>query len=95
MSCLTLGKGRLLYGNTRVIATKTGEPPKGLEEGVDYDAVITTSEMARIRKEACESYIQKYGKDPVNPKLDNISGTLLPVEEVQRLVNKGVLAPSD
>ena len=88
-------EGTILDGNTRVIVTETGEPPEGLEEGVDYDAVVTMSEMMTIEKEARDRYIQKYGVDPANPKLENISGTLLPVEEVQRLVKWRVLIPSE
>jgi len=88
-------EGTILGGNTRVIVSSTGEPPEGAQEGVDYDVVINMSEMMAIEKEAIEKYIQKYGVDPGNPKLDDINGTLLPREEVNRLVKRGVLIPSE
>ncbi|MDF1532083.1 MAG: hypothetical protein P1P72_07190 [ANME-2 cluster archaeon] len=87
--------GTVLDGKTRVIVTETGEPPEGSVEGVDYDAVITMDEMMTIEQEARATYIQKYGVDPANPKLDTINGTLLPVEEVRRLVKKGFIYPSE
>ena len=52
--------GTILDSDTRVIATRTGEPPEGLKEGADYDIVISTEEMRAIIEDAKERYIEKY-----------------------------------
>lgn len=82
-------EGTILDGNTRVIVTSTGEPPEGLREGVDYDKVISIKEAIAIENEARERYIKKYGVDPGNPKIDEVNGTYLSKEEVERLVKSG------
>jgi hypothetical protein len=81
--------GTILNSDTRVIATETGKPPEGLKEGEDYDMVISTDEMFDIIDDAREQYVEKYGVDPSNPKLDDVDGILLPNEEVERLVMSG------
>ncbi|MEA1999239.1 MAG: hypothetical protein U9N61_07955 [Euryarchaeota archaeon] len=81
--------GTILDSDTRVVATKTGEPPEGLKEGEDYDIVISTKEMRAIIEDAKERHIKKYGVDPANPKLDDVDGILLPNEEVEKLVKSG------
>ncbi|MEA1999487.1 MAG: hypothetical protein U9N61_09250 [Euryarchaeota archaeon] len=81
--------GTILDSDTRVIATRTGEPPEGLKEGEEYDIVISTKEMRAIIEDAKERYIEKYGVDPANPKLDVVDGIPLPNEEVERLVKSG------
>ncbi|MDW7727590.1 MAG: hypothetical protein SCH70_10885 [Candidatus Methanoperedens sp.] len=53
------------------------------------------SEMHAIEEEARKQYIEKYGVDPGNPKLDEVHGILIPVEEVKRLVKIGRLIPSE
>jgi len=82
-------EGTILHGDTRIIATETGEPPEGLKEGVDYDIVIRTDEMLAIMEDASVRYIEKYGVDPANPKVDVVDGVPLPKEEVERLVKSG------
>ena len=67
-------EGTVLYGNTRVIVTNTGEA---------------------IEEDARKRYIEKYGVDPANPKVDEVYGILLPVEEVKRLVKIRSLIPSE
>jgi len=81
--------GTILNSDTRVIATETGEPPEELKEGEDYDIVISTEEMFAIIDDARERYIEKYGVDSSNPKLDDVDGNLLPNEEAKRLVING------
>lgn len=79
-------EGTIFQSNSRLLVTETGEPPEGLKEGVDYDMVMSEQEMSRIIKEAETAYIEKYGVDPANPKLDSYNGYLLPKEEVDRLM---------
>ncbi len=67
--------------------------PEGLKEGEDYDVVISTEEMSAIMEDAREKYIEKYGVDPANPKLDEVDGLLLPNEEAKRLVKIGKIVP--
>ena len=81
--------GTILDGDTRVIVTATGEPPGDLKEGEDYDVVISTKEMRTIMEDAKKRYIEKYGVDTANPKLDEICGILLPTEGIERLVKSG------
>jgi hypothetical protein len=81
--------GTILDGDTRVIVTATGEPPEGLKEGKDYDAVISTKEMHVIMEDAKERYMETYGVDLANPKLDEVCGILLPTEGIERLLNAG------
>lgn len=88
-------EGTVLYGNTRVIVTNTGEPPEGFKEKVDYDIVIDINESHAIEEDARKRYIEKYGVDPANPKVDEVYGILLPVEEVKRLVKIRSLIPSE
>lgn len=47
---------------------------------------ISAYESRAIEEEARKRYIEKYGVDPANPKVDEVNGILLPVEEVKRLV---------
>ncbi len=79
-------EGTILYGNTRVVATETGKPPEGLKAGVDYDKVISIKEAIAIEESARQGYINKYGVDPANPKIEVINGQPLPKEEVKKLV---------
>ncbi len=44
-------------------------------------------------EDAREKYIEKYGVDPANPKLDEVDGLLLPNEEAKRLVKIGKIVP--
>ena len=83
--------GTILDSDTRVIITATGEPPEGYKEGEDYDAVISTKEMRTIMEDATKRYIEKYGVDPANPKLDEVGGILLPNEVVEILVKTGIV----
>ncbi|NJD51643.1 MAG: hypothetical protein FIB07_02125 [Candidatus Methanoperedens sp.] len=79
-------EGTILYGNTRVIATETGKPPEGFKEGVDYDKVISIKEAIAFEESARQGYINKYGVDPANPKVEVVNGQPLPKEEVKKLV---------
>jgi len=83
--------GTILDGDTRVVVTETGEPPEGPKIG--YDVVVSRAEMSTIMDDAKERYIEKYGVDPANPKLDEVCGILLPNEEVERLVKIGKIIP--
>ena len=84
-------EGTILDGNTRVIVTDTGVPPERLKEGVDYDIVVTIEEMFAIEEDARTRYMERYGVDPANPKVDVINGVPLPKEEVERLVRFGII----
>lgn len=84
-------EGTVLQSTTRALVTETGEPPEGLKEGVDYDVVVSEQEMLRIIREAEAAYIEKYGVDPSDPKLDSYNGYLLPKEEVRRLVSLNIV----
>ena len=79
-------EGTILKGDKKVIATETGEPPKGLKEGEHYDVIISIDEMNAIIDEANKRYIKKYGVDPSNTKIDEVNDIYLPMEEVKRLV---------
>lgn len=79
-------EGTVLQSNSRVLVTDTGEPSEGSKEGVDYDVVMSEQEMLAIIEEARAAYIEKYGVDPSNPKIDEVDGYLLPVEEARKLV---------
>ena len=89
-------EGSILDGKHRVIATETGEPPERLppewlKEG-DY-IIITIEERGAISREAGERYIEKYGVDQGNTKIDVANGIPFPVGEVRKLVESGLLAP--
>lgn len=79
-------EGTVFQGNLRVLVTETGEPPEGSKEGVDYDAVMSEQEMSKIMEESRVAYIEKYGVDPANPKLDDVNGYLIPKQEAGKLV---------
>ena len=87
-------EGTILDGKHRVIATETGEPPERLppewQEG-DY-ILITIEERGAIGKGARERYIEKYGVDPGNPKIDVANSIPFPVEEVKRLLKSGEIS---
>ena len=85
--------GTILDGDTRVIVTATGEPPEGLKKGEDYDVVISTKEMHAIMGDAKKRYMEKYGVDTANPKLDEVCGIFLPTEGIERLVKIGKIVP--
>ncbi|WP_048065660.1 hypothetical protein [Methanosarcina acetivorans] len=84
-------EGTVLQSNSRVLVTETGEPPEGSKEGVDYDVVMNEQEMLAIIEEARAAYIEKYGVDPSNPKIDEFDGYLLPVQEAKKLVFLGMV----
>lgn len=88
-------EGTILYGKTKVIATETGLPPEGLREGVDYDLAISIAEMTAIQENARLRFIEKYGVDPANPKIDVINGQLVPKEEVRRRMGSLDYKPSE
>jgi len=71
-------EGTVFQSNSRVLVTETGEPPEGSKEGVDYDVVMREQEMSKIMEETRAAYIEKYGVDPANPKLDEVDGRRLP-----------------
>ncbi|KKH48218.1 hypothetical protein [Methanosarcina sp. 1.H.A.2.2] len=79
-------EGTVFHGNLSVLVTETGEPPEGSAEGVDYDVVMSEPEMSKIMEEARAAYIDKYGVDPANPKLDEVDGYLIPIQEARKLV---------
>ncbi|AKB19879.1 hypothetical protein MSWHS_3016 [Methanosarcina sp. WWM596] len=79
-------EGTVLQSNSRVLVTEAGEPPEGSKEGVDYDVVMSEQEMLAVIEEARATYIEKYGVDPSNPKIDEVDGYLLPVDEARKLV---------
>jgi len=79
-------EGTVFHDNLSVLVTETGEPPEGSKEGVDYDVVMSEPEMSKIMEEARKDYIEKYGVDPANPKLDEVDGYLIPVQEARKLV---------
>ena len=90
-------EGTILDGKHRVIATETGEPPERLppkwQEG-DY-ILIAIEERGAIEKESRERYIEKYGVDPGDTKIDVANGIPFPVEEVRRLMESRILAPRE
>jgi len=86
-------EGTILDSNIRIIVTETGEPPEGLKEGEDYDMIMSREEIDAILEEATERYIEKYGVDPGNPKINVINGVPFPVGEARKLVESGLLTP--
>ena len=84
-------EGTLLDGKHNVIVTETGELPEGMKKGDTI--VISVEEAIAIEKEARERYIEKYGVDPGDSKIDVANGISFPVEEVKRLMESGILAP--
>lgn len=79
-------EGTVFQSDLRVLVTETGEPPEGSKEGVDYDVVLSEQEMSNMMEEARAAYIEKYGVDPANPKLDEVKGYLIPTQEAGKLV---------
>ncbi len=76
----------VFQNNSSVLVTETGEPPEGSKEGADYDVVLSEQEMSKIMEDARAAYIEKYGVDPANPKLDEVKGYLIPTQEAGKLV---------
>ncbi|MCZ7400217.1 MAG: hypothetical protein O8C62_11195 [Candidatus Methanoperedens sp.] len=76
-----------------------GELPHYLEgtvlDGNTTTGGISTNESLTIEEDARKLYIEKYGVDPANPKVDEVYGILLPVEEVKRLIKIRSLIPSE
>ncbi|AKB24667.1 hypothetical protein MSMTP_1198 [Methanosarcina sp. MTP4] len=79
-------EGTVFQSDLRIIVSETGEPPEGSKEGADYDVVLSEQEMSKIMEEARAAYIEKYGVDPANPKLDEVKGYLIPTQEAGKLV---------
>ena len=91
---LKYAKGELppltITGNdSRVIATEDGFPPEDLVQGVDYDVIYTQAEWLIMIEIANSEYIEKYGVDTSNPKLDFVDGYYLPIQEVEKLAEEG------
>ncbi|AKB37397.1 hypothetical protein MSSAC_2807 [Methanosarcina siciliae C2J] len=88
-------EGTVFKSNSSVLVTETGEPPEGSKEGVDYDVVMSEQEMSKVMEEAREAYIEKYGVDPANPKIDEVDGYLIPVQEARKLVFLNMLGETE
>lgn len=88
-------EGTILYGDLRVIVSETGEPREGMKEGEHYDVVLSEQEMSKILEKAREDYIEKYGVDPANPKLDEVNGYLIPIQEAKRLVSLNMITVAE
>lgn len=78
--------------DSRVIATDDGLPPEDLVQGVDYDIIYTQAEWRIMIEKAKNEYIEKYGVDPSNPKLDFVGGYYLPIQEIDRLAETSSFA---
>lgn len=87
--------GTVLHGDTKVIVTEDGKPLENMKEGVDYDIIISESEMLTIVKQAEKDFFDKYGVDPSNPKVDIVDGKAIPTEEIKILVENGSIELSD
>lgn len=85
-------EGTILRSDKVVVASDTGRPHEGMIKGENYDLLITTEEMFGIIDNARQKYIELYGVDPGNPKLEKVNGYLIPKEEVKKLVEKGILS---
>ena len=70
----------ILSGDIKVIVTEDGKPLENMKEGIDYDMIISESEMLSIVKQAEQDYFDKYGVDPSNPKIDIVDGKAIPTE---------------
>jgi hypothetical protein len=81
--------GTVLRSDTRIVVTEDGKPLGNLEESTDYDMILSEAEMLNIIRKAEREYMEKYGVNPSNPKLDVINGYVLPKEEAFRLLNSG------
>ncbi len=78
--------------DSRVIATEDGLPPEDLVQGVDYDVIYTQAEWRIMIAKAEAEYIEKYGVDPSEPKLDWVGGYYLPLQEIDRLARESNIA---
>ncbi|MGB9928690.1 MAG: M12 family metallo-peptidase [Methanosarcina sp.] len=85
-------EGTILDSNQRVIASENGKPPENLKEGEDYDIIITHEKMFAIIHEEREKYIQNYGVDPENPKIEIINNYAIPKEEINKLAESGKIS---
>ncbi len=85
----------ILNGDTKVIVTEDGKPLENMKKGIDYDMIISESEMLSIVKQAEKDYFDKYGVDPSNPKIDIVDGKAIPTEEIKVLVENGDIELSD
>ena len=86
-------EGTLLDGKHKVIVTETGELPEGMKKGDNI--VISVEEAIAIEKEARERYMEKYGVDPGDSKIDVVDGIPFPAEEVKRLLKSGEISRED
>lgn len=85
-------EGTILHSDKRVVASDTGRHHEGMIKGENYDLLITTEEMFDIIDNARQKYMELYGVDPGNPKLEKVNGYLIPKEEVKKLIEKGTLS---
>lgn len=88
-------EGTVLCGEQRVVVTEDGKPVEGMKEGIDYDIIMSEPEMFEIIDKAEAEFMEKWGVDPSNPKVDIINGKAIPVEEVKILVKEGLTVSSD
>ena len=80
-------EGTILHNSSKVVVVnKDGILDENMVQGVHYDIIISEKEMFDIIENAESDYIEKYGVDTENPKLDSVDGYLLPVQEASRLV---------
>ncbi|ODV50377.1 hypothetical protein C7960_0967 [Methanohalophilus euhalobius] len=79
-------EGTILCSDKKVVVTEDGKPLENMKQGIDYDIILTEPEMLGIIEKAKKDYIEKYGVDPENPKIDIVNDIAIPTEEVEILV---------
>ncbi|WP_169745336.1 zinc metalloprotease [Geoglobus ahangari] len=90
---ITMGKVKVENGRTAVEDWVDPELYKwALKNGY---RIINATKWFEIEEKAREEYMRKYGVDPQNPKVEIVDGVPLPVEYVRKLVERGILKPSD
>ena len=88
-----LAMGRITLEGDEVVVTEWIDPLAYEYFSEKGFKVMSHEEWLAIEEGAIERYIERFGVDPANPKIDIVDGVPLPTEYVRELVKSGKISP--
>lgn len=79
-------RGSILNGDHHVVATESGDPPAAV--GDAYDVAISHRELFNIEERLIDEYIDEFGVDPSDPKVQVVDGDVYTKSEIKSIVER-------
>lgn len=81
----------ILNGDRRVVATESGEPSALADD--EYDVAISHRELFKIENRLIDEYVDEFGVDPSDPKVQIVDGEAYTKSEIKSIAKrKGITA---